>query len=371
MRSVPLHPPPLPSAPPPLPALVTFTGDRRQFFRLAARGAALELVTAGFYRFWLVTDIRRHLWSNTVIDGDAVEYTGRARELLIGFLFAMAILVPIYIGYFLITVEAERLQGFASIPLFVLFYGFAQFAIYRARRYRLTRTVWRGVRFWMDGSGWAYAWRAMLWGLFVIVTLGLALPWREAALERYKMSHSWYGDLQGSFEGSPLEFFKSAWHLWLAAPFAMVLFPLFPFVYARFKAAEWRWWVSGVRFGDVQVESDLPENALQGIYWKVIGWYMLAAIILTTVGFVFTGTAGAASHTQSIPLLLLPVFVYLLLILSINVAIRVYLVRDVWVRVLESVRVLDIAAAADVAAKGDLASALGEGFADGLDVAGF
>jgi hypothetical protein len=39
--------------------------------------------------------------------------------------------------------------------------------------------------------------------------------------------------------------------------------------------------------------------------------------------------------------------------------------------VLESVRVLDIETAADVAAKGDLASALGEGFADGLDVAGF
>jgi uncharacterized membrane protein YjgN (DUF898 family) len=380
MRSVPLHPPP-PFLPPPLPALVTFTGDRRQFFRLVAKGAALELVTAGFYRFWLATDIRRHLWSNTVIDGDAVEYTGRARELLIGFLFAMAILVPIYIAYFLITVEAERLKGFASVPLFVLFYGFAQFAIYRARRYRLTRTVWRGVRFWMDGSGWAYAWRAMLWGLLAIVTLGLALPWREAALERYKMSHSWYGDLQGSFEGRPSEFFKSAWHLWLAAPFAMVLFPLFPFVYARFKAAEWRWWLSGIRIGDVRLDSDLPENALQGMYWKVIGWYLVASIVLvvylgicaSVIALINGGfhAAAARSLATSIPLSLLTVIGYFALILSLNVMIRVYLVRDVWVRVLQSVRVENIAAAADVAAKGDLASALGEGFADGLDVAGF
>jgi hypothetical protein len=106
-----------------------------QFFRLVAKGAALELVTGGFYRFWLATDIRRHLWSNTVIDGDAAEYTGRGKELLIGFLFAMAILVPIYLAYFLIGVQAERQKGCASVPLFVLFYGFAQFAIYRARRY--------------------------------------------------------------------------------------------------------------------------------------------------------------------------------------------------------------------------------------------
>jgi len=38
---------------------------------------------------------------------------------------------------------------------------------------------------------------------------------------------------------------------------------------------------------------------------------------------------------------------------------------------LRSVQVYDIGAAANVAAKGELATALGEGFADGLDVAGF
>src|SRR3954462_3719210 len=105
-----------PPVPPPLPAQLDFTGDRKEFFHLVARGAALELVTVGFYRFWLVTDIRRHLWSNTVIDGDAAEYTGRGKELLLGFLFALAILVPIYLGYFLISVEAERFKSFASFP---------------------------------------------------------------------------------------------------------------------------------------------------------------------------------------------------------------------------------------------------------------
>src|ERR1700742_449956 len=123
----------VPSQPPPMP--VAFSGNRGEFFRLVVRGAALELVTVGFYRFWLATDIRRHLWSNTVIDGDAAEYTGRGKELLIGFLFAMAILVPIYLAYFLITIEAERFKEFASFPLILGFYAFGQFAIYRARRY--------------------------------------------------------------------------------------------------------------------------------------------------------------------------------------------------------------------------------------------
>src|SRR5580692_12930415 len=208
--------------PPALPGLSAFSGGRGEFRRLVTRGALLELVTVGFYRFWLATDIRRHLWPHTPVDGDAFEYTGRAKELLLGFLFALAILVPIYLAYFLVGLEAERYKAFASFPLFLFFYLFGQFAIYRARRYRLTRTVWRGVRFWMDGSGWAYAMRAGLWALLSVITLGLALPWREAALERYKMRHCYYGDLEGSFEGSGWEFFRRGWWLWLLAVISTV-----------------------------------------------------------------------------------------------------------------------------------------------------
>ena len=400
-------PPPLPVPPPP----VAFSGSRGEFFRLARRGAGLEFVTLGFYRFWLLTDIRRHLWANTVVDGDAAEYTGRGKELLIGFLVALAILMPIYLGYFLIGLEAERLKAFASIPLIAFFYLFGQFAIYRARRYRLTRTVWRGVRFWMSGSGWIYALQASLWGLLSTVTLGLALPWRAAALERYKMRHSYYGDLQGSFEGRGWEFFKRGWWLWLVAmvtlivlfvtvplakwypallPLAKVVFgaalliPIVaPFLYGIFKAIEWRWWLSGIRFGGVRLESSLPKSALIGLYWKVIGWMALLglvfAVYLALCAMLVASMSGAGlteffttpELMRSIPLLALMGLGYLAFALAMNVVIRVYLMRDLWVRVLGSVNISGIEAAADVAARGDLANALGEGFADGLDVGGF
>src|SRR5687768_15708174 len=125
MTTAPLQPVPVPT-----PATeVAFTGDRRSFLGLVARGAGLEMITAGFYRFWLTTDIRRHLWTHTVVDGDGAEYTGRGKELLIGFLVAMAILVPVYVAYFILGLEAERLQEFASIPLVAFLYVFTQFAI--------------------------------------------------------------------------------------------------------------------------------------------------------------------------------------------------------------------------------------------------
>src|SRR5882724_2319293 len=107
-------------------APVSFTGRNGDFRRLVVRGALLELITFGFYRFWLTTDIRRHLWSHTEIDGDALEYSGRGKELLFGFLIALAVLGPLFLIYFLMGLEAERIKEFASLPLYLLLLAFGQ-----------------------------------------------------------------------------------------------------------------------------------------------------------------------------------------------------------------------------------------------------
>src|SRR5258708_27174366 len=171
----PIPQPPFGAAPRASSSRIEFADGRSGFRRLVMRGAFLELITVGFYRFWLATDMRRHLWSHTSVEGDAPEYIGTAKELLIGFLFALAILLPLYLVYFLIGIEAERLKAFASVPVGLFYYLFIQFAIYRARRYRLTRTIWRGVRFSMGGSGMSYAWRVGLWTLLAVITLGFWL----------------------------------------------------------------------------------------------------------------------------------------------------------------------------------------------------
>jgi hypothetical protein len=49
----------------------------------------------------------------------------------------------------------------------------------------------------------------------------------------------------------------------------------------------------------------------------------------------------------------------------------VYLIRDLWERVVTSVTAYNLDHADNVRAEGTLASALGEGLADGLDIAGF
>jgi uncharacterized membrane protein YjgN (DUF898 family) len=261
----------------------------------------------------------------------------------------------------------------------------------------------------MTGSGLSYAWRAGLWTLLVVLTLGLALPWRQAALERFKMRHTSYGDLPGRFDGKGWDLFKRGWWLWLAlwlifvVPIVVaailashqlkqqaaiaVLVPflflfLMPFIYAAYKAIEWRWWLSGIRFGAVAFASDLKRRAFIGLYWKVIGWGMLVALGLSTVvGIVFgiamtfvgggTPAEKAVQASQHLPVLISAGLSYVVAALVFGVVMRMYLLHDVWQRVAGSATVNNLSAASDVTAQGQLVGALGEGFADSLDVVGF
>ena len=204
---------------------VCFRGSHSAYWRLLIRGAVLLICTLGIYRFWLATDMRRFLWGHTEIASDHLEYTGTARELFVGFLIAIAILMPLNLLFFLAALDLGLLGQLSGVIAFVLLFVLGQFAIYRARRYRLSRTVYRGVRFYQTGSAWLYAIRAVLWWTATALTLGLAYPWMQASLERFKLRHTYYGDLRGRFEGSGLSLFLRGVVMWLLVigPFALGL----------------------------------------------------------------------------------------------------------------------------------------------------
>jgi hypothetical protein len=156
-----------------------------------------------------------------------------------------------------------------------------------------------------------------------------------------------------------------------------------PFIFAAYKALGWRWWVSGIRFGDVSFESKLSMRDLFDLYWKVIGWSALLGVALSAwIGAVSAlvwiasgGTRLTAEELpavfQGLPILAGTVLGYLIAALIFGFLMRLYLVRDVWERVAATTIVHNLAAAENVAARGEAAGSLGEGLADGLDVGGF
>ena len=161
-----------------------YQGRAGEVAGIAVTNGLLALVTLGFYRFWGKTRLRRYLWGRVGFDGDAFEYTGTGKELFIGFLVAIAILIPLVIlsaaveFVFPTNLAVLAVRDFVQ-GLLILF--LMQFAIYRARRYRLTRTQWRGIRAGQSGKAVNYALSAMLWYFLVGITFGLAYPAMRAA----------------------------------------------------------------------------------------------------------------------------------------------------------------------------------------------
>jgi len=164
--------------------------------------ALLNIVTLTLWRFWGRTRVRRYLWSTTTINGTPMEYTGSGWELFRSFIVVMVLVfLPIYGVFFaaqlLLPPETVMLVfGLAYIPILIFFSWLLGLAVWIARRYRLSRTTWRGIRFGQAGSANTYAWASVGYGLLSGITLGWYAPAAEMRLTRRLWRETFYGDRQ-------------------------------------------------------------------------------------------------------------------------------------------------------------------------------
>ena len=304
-----------------------FEGQRGSLVRLLLRNLLFSILTLGLYRFWGRTHVRRYVWRHTVVLDDALEYLGTGGELLTGFLIAVAVLLPMlgvfYVLQFLYADESDYALTLLKVLYYLVLFFLVQLAIHRMRRYRLTRTAWRGIRFGLGGSSLRYACIAFGYGLLTAATLGLAYPWMRVATFRYFVRHAYFGEVQlslstgaralfsywisiygilavvaallifDSWEALQWFFEQGYYHgfgsgakfdgepiglntIMLATGFLIVLV-------VRYKVAEFRHLVSNMRIGDSGFISRLrTEDSIKiyAIYFLVIFCAVLSAVLL-------------------------------------------------------------------------------------------
>jgi uncharacterized membrane protein YjgN (DUF898 family) len=173
------------------------TLDTRSFLGLSLKNGLLNLITLTLYRFWGRTEVRRRVWAGVRLNGEAFEYTGRGRELFIGFLIA---LFTVGLPFLLIVGGAQFLgPGFALLiilPLYLVLPVLVGAAIFLAFRYMASRTVWRGVRFQLKGSPWNYGLATLGYGLLSGITLGWFQPAASMRLAEKLWGGLRFGDLK-------------------------------------------------------------------------------------------------------------------------------------------------------------------------------
>ncbi len=184
-----------------------FTGNWREFAPIALTNLLLTIVTLGIYRFWAAARERRYLWSHTRFIDDRLEWTGTGREMFMGFLFAMAIFLPlVLILQFGLQAMMLRghvgLAGVVGLACYVALLYLVGLALFRALRYRLSRTYWHGIRGGSDDPGWRYA-RSALWKPIVgVLAFGLLVPRAMVSLWNQRWNAMQFGPHRFSAKGS-------------------------------------------------------------------------------------------------------------------------------------------------------------------------
>jgi len=175
---------------------LAFHGTGGALFGIFLLNTLLTILTLGIYSFWGKVRVRNYIWNKVEFEGDSFAYHGTGKELLIGFLKAMLVFgLPLALLHSL-----PRLIGPNEYLKFIPFltYGiilvFIPVAMVGARRYRLSRTSWRGIFFSFRGGTREFVRLFLRGSLLSFITLGFYYPIFETRRHEFMISHSYFGN---------------------------------------------------------------------------------------------------------------------------------------------------------------------------------
>ncbi len=172
----------------------------------------LTLVTLGIYYFWAKVRVRRYLFSQTEFAGDRFSYHGTGAEVLRGTVKAALVFGVPYLGLSFgpqlagMDIYTRTLSGWAAGLLLLIF---IPVAIVSARRYRLSRTSWRGITLSFRGKTRDFINLWVKGYLLTGLTLGLYYPYFSAKKHAFLTTHSYFGSRSFSFQGEGKALVKS------------------------------------------------------------------------------------------------------------------------------------------------------------------
>jgi uncharacterized membrane protein YjgN (DUF898 family) len=200
---------------------ITWVHPQGGFLGLSLLNGILRILTLGVYHFWGKTEVRQRIWSAVRVDGEPLEYRGTGGELFRGFVIVfLLVLLPLAVVAFVVPLlfgaqlgQRTGMEGLVWLLIFTLW----GFGIHRARRYRLSRTRWRGIRGGLSGRSTPFAWTYLWTTLLVPLTLGWILPWRAVRLQKALFDQTHFGDKAFTFTGRAGPLYSRFWLVWVSA----------------------------------------------------------------------------------------------------------------------------------------------------------
>jgi len=183
---------------------LSFTGKGIELFRIQIVNAILTIITLGLYYPWAKAAKLQYLYSQTVFEDHPLAFTGTGKEMFKGFVKAIIFLIVGY-GLFLFLLYIK--QPLIGILFFYLFlFAILPIAIHGSYKYRMAKTVWRGIRFGYVGKRKELFFLFIKGIFFTIITLGFYGAWFTIDLRRYVLGHIRIGNAEFRYKGDGAEF---------------------------------------------------------------------------------------------------------------------------------------------------------------------
>ncbi len=252
----------------------SFHGSGGTLLGITIVNICLTLLTLGVYSFWAKVRVRTYLLSQSEVERDRFAYHGTGRELFVGALKA-GLVFGVPIGLVQAAANLTRnpvVVAMASLVAPIVFLVFVPVAMVGARRYRLSRTSWRAIRFSFDGAVKEYLKIFVTGSLLTPLTLGLYYPFFHARSHAFMVSHSRFGQRAFGFDGTPRDAFR---------PFlvAVLLFlPTLGLSWVWHLAWRRRYYWSHTTFDGARFRSTVTGGQLFGLY------LVNALLMLVTLG---------------------------------------------------------------------------------------
>ncbi len=235
-----------------------FTGDGATLLVLYLKLICFSIITLGIYSFWGRIAVKQYLWSQIRLAGQPFAFHGTGKELLLGWLKLMAVVILFYgsVAVTLVYLGERKASGIVALILILGFALLAPLALHGAIRYRWSRTSWQGRRFAYRGDLWKLT--VIVWiGLFLTaISLSLYLPIFITNLRRYVLENTWFGGQQFEFSGDGKKL------VWPYVKLLLLFFPtltLYRFWYAA-KLGNFNW--QHTKFAGVPFRSTLSGDGL-------------------------------------------------------------------------------------------------------------
>lgn len=185
---------------------LAFLGKGIELFKIQIVNFILNVITLSLYYPWAKAKKLQYIYSNTTFEEHPFAFTGTGSEMFKGYVKAIAFIIVAYIIFFVLFYYFE-MPGIAVLFLYAFIFFIIPLAIHGSYRYRMAKTVWKGIRFGYTGNSAEFLKLFFKWIFLTIITFGIYGAWFSINLRKYVVKHIKIGDAEFNYKGDGMDFF--------------------------------------------------------------------------------------------------------------------------------------------------------------------